>query len=72
MKWLLLFSQVNITTPLYDSSWLSQTTVSRGNIEILYVTTDIRGEGVQLGDLGVYISASEEITVYSVNNQQQH
>ena len=69
MKWLLLFSQVNITTPLYDSSWLSQTTVSRGNIELLYVTTDIRGEGVQLGDLGVYISASEEITVYSVNKE---
>lgn len=62
--------QINVTTPLFDPAWISQTTVSRGNIQMLTVPTTIRGADVALGNLGVYITSDQDITVYSVNKEK--
>lgn len=60
---------MNVTTPLYDPSWMAQTTVSRGDIQLLRVPATIRGAGVTLDGLGVRIISSQEITVYAINKE---
>lgn len=60
---------MNVTTPLYDPSWMAQTTVRRGDIQLLRVPANIRGANVTLGELGVHIISSHEITVYAINKE---
>ena len=48
---------------------MNQTSVTRGNVASVQITADIRGEGTSKANLGVYITATEDVTVYSVNKQ---
>jgi len=62
--------EVNITTPLFDSGWLTQVNATRGNIVQVNVPATIRGLGTALESKGVLIQAMEEVTVYCVNKQK--
>lgn len=48
---------------------MNQTSVTRGNVASVQITADIRGDGTSKANLGVYITATEDVTVYSVNKQ---
>lgn len=58
-----------MSTPLYNSSWITQTRVTRGNVATVLLPPEIRGSGTSKDVLGVFITATEEVTVYSVNKQ---
>ncbi|KAJ8304500.1 hypothetical protein KUTeg_018083 [Tegillarca granosa] len=63
-------ANVNITTPLYNPSFLSTVVVSRGNIVKQELTNGLRGSGVEMSNKAIRITASEEVTVYGVNKEQ--
>ena len=60
---------VTVTTPLFNPSFSQVTTVSRGNIEKIEITYNIRGSGTGVQDRGVQVTSTEEITVYGVNKE---
>ncbi|XP_063431053.1 uncharacterized protein LOC134713693 [Mytilus trossulus] len=61
---------VTVTAPLYSpGSTLASTTVTRGNIEKITITMNLRGADVELGNKGVLVEATEEITVFAVNKE---
>lgn len=60
---------VTVTTPLFNPSFSQVTTVSRGNIEKIEITYNIRGSGTAVQDRGVQVTSTEEITVYGVNKE---
>lgn len=62
-------ANVTVTTPLFNPSFSSKITVSRGNIEKIEITYNIRGSGTAVQDRGVQIVSTEEITVYGVNKE---
>lgn len=62
-------ANVTVTTPLFNPSFSSKITVSRGNIEKIEITYNIRGSGTAVQDRGVQIVSTEEITVYGVTRR---
>lgn len=63
-------ANVNITTPLYNSGFLSTIVVSRGNIVKQELTNGLRGNGIEMSNKAIRITASEEVTIYGVNKEQ--
>ena len=64
-------ADVTVTAPLFSpGSTLASTTVSRGDIEKITLSNGLRGVDVELGNKGVLISATQEITVFGVNKEQ--
>jgi hypothetical protein len=58
-------ADVTVTAPLFSpGSTLASTTVSRGDIEKITLSNGLRGVDVELGNKGVLISATQEITVF--------
>nr|KAG5709397.1 hypothetical protein BaRGS_029246 [Batillaria attramentaria] len=62
-------ADVTLTTPRLDPDWQKTVTVSRGHIAKVKVPHFIRGAGVEKAGKGLWIQATEEVSVYAVNKE---
>lgn len=62
-------ADVTLTTPLFDPNWEITVTVTRGKITTVKVPYTIKGSGVEKAGKGLWIRATEEVSVFAVNKE---
>ncbi|KAK7098754.1 IgGFc-binding protein-like isoform X2 [Littorina saxatilis] len=63
--------QVNVTTPLLDPNFKKVAIVYKGSTESVSIAHRICGVGTEKSNKGVLITATDEISVYSVNKEHK-
>lgn len=58
---------VNITTPLFNSSYLKTLTVKNKQVSKISFNSLIQGVGTELSNKGIYVQSDYEITIFAVN-----